>query len=269
MELTSICLGANNGIKFRVPGPTHHARWMSKALYCLKIYLFREQFKLTEYEENSLASICAFIIRFYVKLWFNCTNPSKAPLQDLSFIKEIHEYRNFNKQISEIAIKKFCKHLWYLSEECIALTLFDDDVSYAMKQNIVEKIKNIDNCDKETENLKRVHVRSSEINEFIRKELHDFVTANTIDFFGRFGISPQFLQVDPLYWRDTETYQKAKDIVINIKVVNDTAERGVKLMEEYNRILTNDEQEKQYLLQVVTDYKKQFDSHNKSSLIRS
>ena len=30
-----------------------------------------------------------------------------------------------------------------------------------------------------------------------------------------------------------------------------TAERGVKLFEEYNSLLTNDEEEKQFILQVV------------------
>ena len=36
-----------------------------------------------------------------------------------------------------------------------------------------------------------------------------------------------------------------------MRVVNDTDERGVKLFEEYNSLLTNDEEEKQFLLQVV------------------
>ena len=34
-------------------------------------------------------------------------------------------------------------------------------------------------------------------------------------------------------------------------VVNDTAKRGVKLFEEYNSLLTNDEEEKQLIVQVV------------------
>jgi len=33
--------------------------------------------------------------------------------------------------------------------------------------------------------------------------------------------------------------------------VNDTTERGVKLFEEFNQIITNDEEEKQYLLRVM------------------
>ena len=37
----------------------------------------------------------------------------------------------------------------------------------------------------------------------------------------------------------------------NLRVVNDTAEHGVKLFEEFNKLITNDEEEKQFLLQVV------------------
>ena len=38
---------------------------------------------------------------------------------------------------------------------------------------------------------------------------------------------------------------------MQLRVVNVTAERGVKLFEEFNRIITNDEEEKQYLLRVM------------------
>ena len=32
---------------FRAPGAIHNARWMAKAIYSLKIFLFQGQFKLT------------------------------------------------------------------------------------------------------------------------------------------------------------------------------------------------------------------------------
>jgi len=42
-----------------------------------------------------------------------------------------------------------------------------------------------------------------------------------------------------------------KKIVKNLKVVNDIAERGVKLFEKFNNLLTNNEEKKQLFLQVV------------------
>ena len=39
---------------FKIPGAYHMARWMAKVIYCFKIYLFREEFKLTTKEEKNL-----------------------------------------------------------------------------------------------------------------------------------------------------------------------------------------------------------------------
>jgi len=59
-----------------------------------------------------------------------------------------------------------------------------------------------------------------------------------------------FLQTNQS-WNDIEAYQKVKNRIKKLWVVNDTAERAVKLFEEFNTLLTNDEEEKQFLLQVV------------------
>ena len=45
-------------VHFSPPGAYHRARWMAKGIYCLKIYLFREQFKLTAHETQALRRIC-------------------------------------------------------------------------------------------------------------------------------------------------------------------------------------------------------------------
>ena len=46
-----------------------------------------------------------------------------------------------------------------------------------------------------------------------------------------------------------------------LEVVHDMAERGVKLFAEYNRFITNNEEEKQLLFQVVKPNLKQISSH--------
>lgn len=51
---------------FRPPGAVHHARWMAKAIYSLKMFMFREQINLSEEEKVGLADICVFLIRFYL-----------------------------------------------------------------------------------------------------------------------------------------------------------------------------------------------------------
>jgi len=69
LELSIIFLGVitHRGISFRVPGASHHARWMSKAIYCLKIYNFRKKFHMTKTQENACRDTCIFIISVYIE----------------------------------------------------------------------------------------------------------------------------------------------------------------------------------------------------------
>ena len=49
--------------------------------------------------------------------------------------------------------------------------------------------------------------------------------------------------------------------------MNDTAERGVKLIENFNMIGSKNEEQKQYMLQVVTEYRRWYSKINKSTLM--
>ena len=50
---------------------------------------------------------------------------------------------------------------------------------------------------------------------------------------------------------DSPDYKSAKSIVTALRVVDDAAHIGVKLNQNYNLILTNDDKQKQFLLQMV------------------
>jgi hypothetical protein len=107
---------------------------MSKAIYSFKIYIFREQFRLSVKEETALRSICIFIIRCYIKTWFDSPSAIKAPFQDLHFIKNLLNYTSIDKDISQISVKKFCGHLWYLSTELCGFAFFDEAVPAETKK---------------------------------------------------------------------------------------------------------------------------------------
>jgi len=79
----------------------------------------------------------------------------------------------------------------------------------------------------------------------------DFSTRSSANLLTHLNIGDEFLLVLPEDWNDSQDYQEGKRRVENLRVVNDTAERGVKLFEDFNKSLTNDEEEKQFLLQVV------------------
>jgi len=52
-----------------------------------------------------------------------------------------------------------------------------------------------------------------------------------------------------------------------LRVVNDAAEHGVKLVTDYSQILTKDEQQLKLLLQVVEEHRNEFSDMKKSTIV--
>ena len=67
-------------------------------------------------------------------------------------------------------------------------------------------------------------------------------------------------------WSEDSDYLVAERFVRTVKTINDTAERGVKLMTDYALILTKDETMKQWILQVVDSHRKRFPDFNKKTM---
>ena len=124
------------GVRFLVPGAYHHARWMSKIIYIMKIYLFRHQFKMTKQEGRSIAEFVIFASLVYIKAWIQCPIPADAPLNDLDFIKLLICYKDISPTISQVALKTIDRHLWNLSAEIVPLVLFSQHVSTEEKNSL-------------------------------------------------------------------------------------------------------------------------------------
>ena len=59
---------------------------------------------------------------------------------------------------------------------------------------------------------------------------------------------------------------EAKKKVFSLKEVNDTAERAVKLMQDFHEKTTAKEEQKQYLLRCVQEHKKLYPDSKKDTL---
>lgn len=131
LELVVIFLGRHipGGNRLRKPSAMHHARWLSKAIYSLKIFILREQFEFKEGELDGIRDVCIFVVRLYVKAWFSCTSAINAARHDLNFIKNAIDYSSIDAQVSEIILKKFSNHLWYLFVLPIGAAFFDRNIS--------------------------------------------------------------------------------------------------------------------------------------------
>jgi len=106
-----------------------------------------------------------------------------------------------------------------LSEELVALSLFDPEVTTSQKRKIVECIQ-INRV--QDEPLKRCNFNLESLEAI---ELHDFTTSNTLQFFNILGLNYDFLDTEPEIWESLKSYCNALDIVKNLRVTNDNAER--------------------------------------------
>ena len=134
LELFIIFLGEapTGGIKFRAPCAMHRARWMTKVIYAIKIWLFRSQLRKTAAEELGLWDFAIFSVLVYLRAWISASNAAEAPLNDFRLLRQLLEYPH--KSISAAISKTFSFHLWYLFEE---LALFDSRLSDETKQSML------------------------------------------------------------------------------------------------------------------------------------
>eukprot|EP00102_Acyrthosiphon_pisum_P019081 XP_016656291.1 PREDICTED: uncharacterized protein LOC107882456 [Acyrthosiphon pisum] len=121
--------------------------------------------------------------------------------------------------------------------------------------------------EQEKDSPKKIVLQFDYVQHFVCKDLpFELISNKSIQFFQRFRISSDFLHKDPNLWKITTEYKEAKDIIATLKLVNDSAERGVKLMEEFNDKFTKQEEQKQYVLQIVQDYRKQYPGFSREVL---
>ena len=174
-------------------------------------------------------------------------------------------------------MSKFVNHLWYLNPEQVAFAFFDENLDKKVKINMALKLLSLsqatETTDKENpeEFIEDIRIIKAQIDvasdPFIfDKDVDFFISLQTLNFFKRFNISTDFLHSDPDVWFENEHFLKGQKIVRNLRVVNDTAERGVKLIQDFKNRITKNEEQKQYLLQVVAECRKLYPNTSKATL---
>ena len=200
-----------------------------------------------------------FAISFYVRNWFAAPYAAKAPRNDLEYLQNLQNYSD--KDLSAVAAKALCRHLWYLNEELVPLAFFDSEVKDHTKQQMVQAL--------DTPAIERPTNRifiDYKDKSILQQNLVSFVSTKSRSFFDKLSLLTSFLYMDPSKWSENENYNKAKNYVEKINVVNDHAERAVALIQSFNTHLTKNEEQLQYVLQIVEKHRKMFPNPTKSAL---
>lgn len=98
-------------------------------------------------------------------------------------------------------------------------------------------------------------------------QLHHFVSQSSYSFFDILGINDDFLKVDANDWPNNPSYINASNIVKQLTVINDAAERAVALAKEFGKGRTKDEAEQQKLFHSVSEARKKFSVRSKRAYL--
>ena len=159
--------------------------------------------------------------------------------------------------------KAFRQQLWYFSEHLIVLSFFDPQIKTAVKKAMAHNLNHPP--EKNQKRLKSTgfdHHRS--LDNYVMQrtsEIFDFVTN------GR-DKSASFLAKDSSEWDTDPVYLDMQQEVRQMKVINDCAERGNALITAYNRCITKDKDQKQYLLRLVDLHRKEFPQASKAAIMK-
>ncbi|KAG7170900.1 hypothetical protein Hamer_G012470, partial [Homarus americanus] len=195
--------------------------------------------------------------------WHEAPMAVRAPFNDLQLMKVLKEYPH--EKVAHAAQAAISRHLWYLSEHLIGLSLFDDRIDTETKKNMVQNFQ----CPKKQDFSRRIVLSD----ETPISNVASFVTERTLDIFDVLTLDGKeraqlFLSKDPKTWKDDEVFITMRDRAINMKVVNDSAERAIALIERYNESITQNEDQKQYLLQVVAAHRKKLPTASKAAMMK-
>lgn len=141
----------------------------------------------------------------------------------------------------------------------MGFALFDDRIDLATKAKLAKKMLATDFSEynlEDEEFPKKLTIMRHNLSYFLGREnvviLEELFTNNTNKLLKRFNISTDFLKKDPSSWSHLDEYCKGKSIIASLKIVNDCAERGIKLVQEYHEQITKDEEQRQHLFKVMT-----------------
>ena len=97
--------------------------------------------------------------------------------------------------------------------------------------------------------------------------LVDFSTKHSHALFEKMELPDGFLNVDPDEWGTRDDFKHAADVIKDLKVVNDHAERRVALVQELSGLLTKNEEQFQFIIKVVQENRRLYPEALKRSLI--
>ena len=146
------------------------------------------------------------------------------------------KFKNIDSGLVETALKVLSRHGWYLTEEVVVFSLFSSKLTNNEKSRMAARFLSI-SAPKE---YPMGPPKFPSVNE--TTGLVDLIGPNSWLLFNKLKVSHSWIEKDVKMWSEDPTFNVVEKFVCTVKTINDTAERGIKLMSDYALILTKDDQ---------------------------
>lgn len=260
VELSLMLLDDDSSYSIKAPAGMSKARWMVKAIYAMKLFMFQKQFSLPKPLVDKLKKICLFITLIYCKAWIMAPLTCEAAVNDLRLLKDLKEFKKFDDQCYSNVSEKLMKHSWYLGGELVGFALFSEKLEETEKLKIVKELQSIP-ADWNTRSLK------AKPELFSTTSLSNFVNNSTIPALKHLGIPVnELFNSHPSEWPKLNWYVASQKVIRHLTSTNNPAERAVKTMSEFNDLFTKNETVKQQVIRNVEFVRQEVPKPKKQNL---
>ena len=204
-------------------------------------------------QEERVERFCVFALSYYIPMFFTSSWGCDAPGNDLQLYKELLAFKKI-----DITLATLDRHCWYLDPPVVMFSLFSKKVSDDTKARMAARLLSLEKPEARLDLPEYPTVTEG-------SELWDFVKPHSWDFFTILRVEADWLTWPLDKWEESEDFRKARQFVTTVKVVNDAAERGIKLASDYAESLTKDSVVRQKFFQTVEFHQREKADKKKST----
>ena len=209
--------------------------------------------------KRKFTKMAMFVIFCYVKSWFNSPSLTTAAVNDINLFTRLEKFKKVDRAVSLKTLSVLNRHTWYLTEENIAIALFNTDISLERRSELAKKIYLLQIPSEEI--VIRKPTLPSITSESI---LEDFVGGRSRVLFDLLGVSLEFLNEDN--WNEAPEFSLVQAALRNLTPINDSSERALALATRFNTRITRTEASYQELMLVVESHCRKYSLKTKEDL---
>ena len=200
--------------------------------------------------KKKIRTMSLFVVFVYIQAWYSAPSLATAASNDIQLYKRLLKFKSVHKKVSSSTSKVFRRHPWYLTEEMIFCSLFNEDLPMELRNTLASMIGGL-------EDPVGLEIRKPTLPLLTAKSaITDFVGDRSGIFFDLLGVPTDFLLSPD--WHLTPEYDTAEEAMKNLSPLNDSSERALALAIRLNTNITRDEASFQDLVQVVEEHHKKY-----------